>query len=491
VRVLLVDLNNFSRYPTLGVGILAAVLRRGGVEVEVLSPLARGVSGYPRLTRARPWGEYEDRLRYWSAVTPATSIRRLRNRLAHALRPVNLKEQQAIVAYAEEMIARCPDVVLLSTYTMYEDTCAALAELCRNKGIPVIVGGNYFVDPRLVERWARIPGISAVFGGEPETDLVRLVTDLAAGHDVSSYPGVTVPGGPVVDPAPPLLGLDQLPFPDYRDFPWDRYPNRIVPIMTGRGCQWSRCRFCADVITSAGRGYRSRSLQNVLDELRLQHSRHAATLFALLDLKLNSSIPLWRGLIEGFQMAVPGAAWTASVHVDLRDDNGLSQRDLSHARRAGLVRITTGLETGSARLMKRMAKGTSPERTAEFVRHASEAGISVRLTAMTGFPGEEPGDLDETSRFLSSHSRWIERVMLNRFTLMMGSEVERSSVQRPDRSPSLHRKHVDPLNAVVEHDNAGCASREHRRAVYRLLGIVHRINRRPLTASAREFEGVM
>jgi radical SAM superfamily enzyme YgiQ (UPF0313 family) len=389
------------------------------------------------------------------------------------------------------MISRCPDVVLLSTYTMYEDTCAALAELCRVRGIPVMVGGNYFVDARIVERWARIPGISAIFGGEPETDLVRLVADLAAGRDLAHYRGVTVPGGPVTNPAPPLLDLDHLPFPDYQDFPWDRYPNRIVPVMTGRGCEWSRCRFCADIITSAGRNYRSRSLQNVLDEIQFQHRRHAATLFALLDLKLNSNVALWRGLIESFQQTVPGAAWTASVHVDLRDDNGLDRRDLVHARQAGLARITTGLETGSPRLMKRMAKGTSPERTAEFVRHASEAGVSVRLTAMTGYPGEEPGDLDETSRFLSGHSRWIERVMLNRFTLMMGSEIEHRSVQRPDSLPALRRKHVDPVNAVVEHENLGCASREHRRAVYRLLRIVHRINRKALTARAREFEGVM
>jgi len=53
LHALVVDLNNFSRYPTLSVGALVAVLRRRGDVVDVLSPLARGVQGYPRLTRAR------------------------------------------------------------------------------------------------------------------------------------------------------------------------------------------------------------------------------------------------------------------------------------------------------------------------------------------------------------------------------------------------------------------------------------------------------
>jgi hypothetical protein len=56
MRALVIDLNNFSRYPTLPVGLLVAVLRSSGIEVDVLSPLARGVQGYPRLTRATPWG---------------------------------------------------------------------------------------------------------------------------------------------------------------------------------------------------------------------------------------------------------------------------------------------------------------------------------------------------------------------------------------------------------------------------------------------------
>ena len=68
MRALIVDLNNFSRYPTLPVRLIVAILRIAGVATDVLSPLARGVKGYPRLPREKPWGLIANRLRYWSAV---------------------------------------------------------------------------------------------------------------------------------------------------------------------------------------------------------------------------------------------------------------------------------------------------------------------------------------------------------------------------------------------------------------------------------------
>jgi len=491
VRVLIIDLNNFSRYPTLPVGQLVAVMRNQEVEVDVLSPLARGVHGYPRLTRARPWGLLDDRLRYWSAVTPSRIVRYLRRAASALVRPGGSNDRETILKYTQEMLGSHPDVVLISAYTMYHDTSAAIAALCKARGIPVVVGGNYFIAPEIVERWLTIEGITAVYGGEPERELVAILRDLVSSADISRYAGVFLPAKRVSKPAPPLDQLDELPFADYTDFPWGLYPNRIIPIMTGRGCGWGKCRFCADVITSAGRTFRSRTLQNVLDELRFQHDRHAAELFVFLDLKLNSNLELWRGLLVHLPALVPKAAWTASVHIDTRPDHGLFRDDLIKARKAGLVRVTTGLESASPALLKRMAKGTDLARTATFIRDASEAGISVRLTTIIGYPGEQPGDVDATTKFLKEHESCIERVTLNRFALMLGTSLDQRIESRSRKFPSIIRGLLDQSTAVVGHDNLVSSTRAHRRAVGRLLAIVHRINRKPLTDRAQEFEGVM
>ncbi|WP_339067243.1 hypothetical protein [Teredinibacter turnerae] len=38
MKALIVDLNNFSRYPSLSVGYLSAILKAADIEVETLSP---------------------------------------------------------------------------------------------------------------------------------------------------------------------------------------------------------------------------------------------------------------------------------------------------------------------------------------------------------------------------------------------------------------------------------------------------------------------
>src|SRR5690606_13915213 len=110
-------------------------------------------------------------------------------------------------------------------------------------------------------------------------------------------------------PAPPLATLDDLPFPDYSDFPWQKYPNRIVPVLTGRGCGWGACTFCSDVASSAGRTFRSRSLACVLGEIHRHYVQYATNLFVMVDLKLNSNLEVWHALIDGIQVAAPAAQW--------------------------------------------------------------------------------------------------------------------------------------------------------------------------------------
>ncbi|MCP3915203.1 MAG: radical SAM protein [bacterium] len=491
MRVLVIDLNNFSRFPTMSVGYLVAILRSHGAQVDVLSPLARGVRGYPRLGRAKPWGYLDDKLRHWSAVTPIAVVREVRKFAAKIVHPGGSDDRRAITDYAREFLEDPPDLVLISTYTMYRETCAELCRLCRESNVPVVIGGNYFASPEIVQSWTGIEGVTAVFGGEPERGLWEVVQAIVAGEDIAGRPGLSVPGRAPVAPAPPLGDLDSVPFPDYSDFPWPAYPNRIVPMMTGRGCGWGVCAFCSDVVTSAGRSFRSRSAENVLEEMSQQSERHGTELFVFSDLKLNSDVGVWRAMIEGIPRRLPSAKWTASVHADQREDSGLDRDDLERARRAGLSRVTTGLESGSQRVLDSMAKGIRLERTSAFLRDAAEAGVSVRLTAIVGYPGEEPEDVHRTAEFLEAHAPLIERVMLNRFTLMLDAPIDRRLRTRPAEHPLAARLELNVDDAIVGHGNRMLAQRPHRRGVYRLMRVVHGINRSPLRAEAQDFEGVM
>jgi anaerobic magnesium-protoporphyrin IX monomethyl ester cyclase len=156
------------------------------------------------------------------------------------------------------------------------------------------------------------------------------------------------------------------------------------------------------------------------------------------------------------------------------------------------VRLTTGLESGSQRILDMMDKGTAIARTEQMLRDAWEAGISVRLTMIVGYPGEEPDDVAASAAFLERNRAAVGRVLLNRFAMVTGTRIQRRLTRGAQRgAPDLEGLVPHQSSATWPHRYAPARSSAYRRQLWRLLGAVHAINRRPLGLSASAFEGVM
>jgi anaerobic magnesium-protoporphyrin IX monomethyl ester cyclase len=339
--------------------------------------------------------------------------------------------------------------------------------------------------------WRELPGIAGIVGAEVEETLPAIVADLIAGNDLSVHAGVLLPHGESGPPARVLQNVDGLPYPDYSDFPWDAYPERIVPILVGRGCGWGRCTFCGDVVTANGRGYRARSWPKVVEELTEQSERYKTRNFTFLDIKLNSDPSLWRKLTTELPEHLPNARWIASVHVGPEEDNGLSASQLRDAYASGLRRVTFGMESASQKLLDSMDKGTQIERNTDFLRAASDAGISVRCTVMQGYPGETPEDLRITAEYLRINSQWLDRVRVNRFNALVGTRFTTEYERDPAKFPGMVNLTWDYRYARSTYDYLPSTTRAYRSGMRDLLSAVHAINRHPLKEVARAFDGVM
>jgi radical SAM superfamily enzyme YgiQ (UPF0313 family) len=385
---------------------------------------------------------------------------------------------------------RGADMVLVSAYLMHHDMVRAIAALAASRGVPVVLGGPMLNIRDVAEAWRTIPGLVAVMGGEADLSVGPLVRAVSAGEDLLRHSGVVLPDGRRAGPAPPLRPLDDTPFADFTDFPWERYPVRIVPMMTGRGCQWARCAFCSDVVSANGRSFRSRSVGHVLAEMEEQARRHATRNFLFLDLKLNSRPDMLRALAGEVPARVPGAEWIGTVHVDERPDNGLALRDLRAAVRGGMRRVSFGLESGSQRILDAMRKGASVEGNARFLRDAHQAGLSVRATMMAGYPGETEADMAATADFLERHEAHLDRVRFNGFALLDETPVLEEMLFGP-AAPILSGLRADPRNGRYTFRQPGTESRGYRREKRRALAAVWRINRKPLRSAARQFDGLM
>jgi anaerobic magnesium-protoporphyrin IX monomethyl ester cyclase len=496
--VLLVDLNNFARYPTLAIGMLSATLRRAGRSVGVFAPLMVGVHGVQRERRPHVLGALTAQLNYRAATSDLPLVRHLRERAARRRSSgMTMHENQVFDGFVQAFERSGARLVMISTYLMYRSLCERLCAWCKVRGVPVVVGGPYFAHQGVIDDWLRIDGLSALIAGEVELDLPRIVDALLRGNDASVLSGITgvmargSDGSVRGTIAPPLTRLDAVPWPDYSDFPWSLYPDRIVPIVTGRGCGWGVCTFCSDVTSSAGRTFRSRSPDDVLGEVARHHREHGAGQFVFVDLKLNSNLDMWRALCGRMQDAAPLSRWVGAVHVGREADNGLSLDDLRAAAASGCVRLTTGLESGSQRVADAMKKGTRLEGISAFLHDAHGAGISCRTTMVLGYPGETADDLRASADFLDRHAGVIERVSVNRLQLIAGTPLHRQARAKPGAQPRWRIVSEHAASAQAQHRNDEVHTRAHRAAALRLLAVAHRINRQPIKAHARVFEGVM
>ncbi len=487
-RLLVVDLNNFACYPTIAVGYLVAVLRRAGFRVDVLSPLSHGLSSLPREKQSESRLDHIERRISYSTRTWVAAPRRILGRLRSRWRA---RPEAGVRAEVQRILADPPDAILISTYTDSYALCVDLAAAAQRAGVPVLLGGPAFNQPRIADEWRSIPGVVAVVGGEVESSIADMVRDVIGKRDLERYAGVFLPDGRTGAAALPLRALDELPHPDYDDFPWHLYPHKIVPVLTGRGCAWARCTFCTDIVTANGRGYRSRRPESVLDEIEEQARRYQTRNVTFLDIKLNSNLAAWSTIREQLPARVPGAKWICSVHVGREMPNGLSAGEVRAAARAGLTRVTFGLESGSQRMLDAMDKGTSVETNQEFLRNASEAGISVRCTVIQGYPGEEAADLDLTAQFLERNAAWLDRVRINRFNVLVGSRFSKEYEKDARDYPGLQDLEWEYRYARSSYRYLPSETEPYRRANRRVLGAVHSINRKLLKETAREFDGVM
>jgi radical SAM superfamily enzyme YgiQ (UPF0313 family) len=486
-RVLLVDLNNFSSFPTLAIGLLVAALRNASCDVRLLSPLAYDVEASEREHAEHLVDHWKRRLHLstWGPVAP------LRDAARAGRAWWNHRPHPRVIAETAKALADKPDVLMLSAYLQHYPTVVQLGRLAEAVGVPLLLGGPMFNIADTADAWRSVPGLAAVFGGEADLNIGALVDAVAEGRDLLGFEGVVLPDGRASAPAPPLRNLDAAPVPDFTDFPWDRYRVRIVPLMTGRGCQWSKCAFCSDVVSVSGRTYRTRSLESVLREMREQARRHETSNFLFLDLKLNSNPAMFRGIAENIQSHVPGAQWIGTVHVDQRPDNGLSRSDLRAAVASGMRRISFGLESGSQRLLDLMNKGSLVEGNAAFIREAHEAGLSVRCTMMKGYPGETAEDLEKTAAFLEQHGAYLDRVRFNDFSLLLGTPAFEAVAAEPWRYPDIRLNSKDPRRARSNYRRLDVDGRRYRAAKSRVLKAVFAINRRRIRSSARAFDGLM
>ena len=262
---------------------------------------------------------------------------------------------------------------------------------------------------------------AVTFAGEEA--LLKLVEALDEKKDLSSVPNLMYRQGDRVERtevAPPL-SIDDLPRPDYEGFPMDRYlaPERVLPISASRGCYWHRCAFC-NVGHGESRRYVEKKAAKVLGEMQALSERWNSPYFFFSDEAVSPRIfkALSKLLLEeGAQFK-----WTAAA----RFERSLDAETLQRMADAGCQMLMYGLESGSAKTLERMSKGTDLDVVRRILKDGARSGIWNHLFFFFGFPGETLQDAQETVDFVYSQGEYVHSACSGTFLLERHSLVEQN-----------------------------------------------------------------
>ena len=302
---------------------------------------------------------------YLASVTPSHWKVRLIDENFEAFRP-------------DDLGGEGPDLVAVSAMTPDVWRAYRIADACRERGLPVVMGGVH----ASMNTEEALEHVDAVVVGEAERAWPRVLEAWESGRLERVYPGT-------------WEDLTDLELPRREIF---APAYRTATVQTARGCPF-HCEFCSVSRFNGGR-YRTRPVEAVLDELGTIRQKAIFfvddNLFGTGGMGRQRALELFRGIVgRGLRKY-----WLGQTSLEMAGDREL----LSWAARSGCKLLLVGFESLHADSLQEMRKQVNlrldPLRYRDAIRSFHRHGIAVWGAFIFGNDGETPETLHRTRVFL-------------------------------------------------------------------------------------------
>jgi anaerobic magnesium-protoporphyrin IX monomethyl ester cyclase len=251
----------------------------------------------------------------------------------------------------------------------------------------VVIGGPH-ATPLASEMLAHHPAIDLVCLGESDLTFLELLDRKSQGKSLQAIAGTVYRAGSSIQKAQARPSIDKL---DSLACPQCYFTTHIL--MTSRGCPWA-CTFCG-AETSWGRGFRSNSIEYVVDAMAHALSKLPVKMLQIKDDTFTTHKKRVVELCRTIRARNLKFFWSCDTRVDL-----LTEELLTEMRLAGCQRLSLGVESGSQRILDAVDKRITPAEILESTELAKKVGIKVRYYMMLGNRGETRETFAETLEFL-------------------------------------------------------------------------------------------
>ncbi|MDR2086355.1 MAG: B12-binding domain-containing radical SAM protein [Dysgonamonadaceae bacterium] len=245
----------------------------------------------------------------------------------------------------------------------------------------------------------------AICIGEGEYPMLELLQRMERNESIDNIQNLWVktPAGIVKNPVRPFIpNPDDLEF-SYRTMwqEWILEPCTKPTVLLGRGCPFN-CTYCCNHKlrkSSPGKYVRMRSPSNILLEIKELYQNMPNISEIYLEVETIAADLQWlKKLCDKLEMFGKENDFKIKFGTNLRIFPNMDVESVFDMfKRAGIVSVTIGLESGSYRIRKEILnRDYSNELLLETARIAKERHVDVALFNMVGLPTETPLEFSET-----------------------------------------------------------------------------------------------
>ncbi|RLF58251.1 MAG: radical SAM protein [Thermoplasmata archaeon] len=316
--------------------------------------------------------------------------------------------------------------------------------------IPIIIGGPHcslYPTRTLLETRADICIV-----GEGDFVIKDVIKKLDDKDFLKKLQGVIIKDGEKLsDINKPIIikNLDKLPVPAYhllrsrygKFFDLEFFSSKCTGVETSRGCPF-RCRFCSREIAGMN-VYRAKSAERVIRELDYVTDLGYRSIVIIDDNFLigkTRAEKILRSIIDrkmGLEIFLQG------VRIDSVDDSICKLM-----KKAGVVAIAFGIESGSQKVLDFYRKGIDLEQIRRVVKLCAENDIYTIGNFIMGAPVETRKDIENTIRFAKSLPLDFSLFFILEYTA--GSDLWKAAVSEGKIDEDEYRVYADSSRGLTK-----------------------------------------
>ena len=301
-------------------------------------------------------------------------------------------------------------VSVIAGYYQYRKLLKISKAINKSKNRPYYVIGGHGPTPE-PEYFLKKTKADVVVMGEGEVTVIELIEAIKGKRPFSSVKGIAYlkKGKVLINPRQDLIrDLDSIPLPAYDLFPMEYYrllrmphatnSDLVMPILSGRGCTF-QCNYCYRL----DKGFRPRSCESIIEEIRLLKEKYNITYFSFSDELLMSSEYRTVSICNDFIKAKLNIKWDCNGRLNFAKPDILKLM-----KKAGCVFINYGIESFNDEILKNMNKILTTKQITEGIEATLKIGISPGLNIIFGNIGENQETLDRDVEFLLKYDDFVQ-----------------------------------------------------------------------------------